>query len=160
MNKRIWPSILFLLFGTIFIYAQDPVFNTVKTELNRNFEVLKQQTVPAYYGFVRLDEMQAITTAASLGKLQSEAILNSPNRVMSIGLRVGDNNLDNSHEIRESGWGGSQGISVRGSYIPYEDNTRIIKNNIWLLLDDLYKEGVQNLRAGESQYGCQSRTGR
>ncbi|MDL2223682.1 hypothetical protein LJB92_00005, partial [Bacteroidales bacterium OttesenSCG-928-M06] len=143
MNKRFWVPFLFLFSGIISSYGQDIVFKTIKTELNRNFDVLKQQDIPAYYGFVRLDEVQAVSAVANLGKLQSEAIINSPNRILSSGLRIGDNKLDNSHEIRESGWGSSPGLSVSATYIPYEENTRLLKNNIWLLLDDLYKNGVQ-----------------
>lgn len=143
MIKRIWTPILFLLLGTFLSFAQDPLFNTIKTELDRNFEVLKNQPIPAYYGFVRLDQINSISTSANLGKLQSEAVLNSPYHVLSTCLRVGDYRLDNSHEIREAGWGGSQGIAVNANYIPFEVNEKVIKNNIWNQLDELYKEGVQ-----------------
>jgi predicted Zn-dependent protease len=143
MNKRFLIFLLYLSGGIFVSFAQDAVFNTIKTELNRNFEVLKDQPVPAYYGFVRLDEVQTLSTMASLGRLQSEATLNSPSRILTTCLRVGDYTLDNSHEIRESGWGGSAGVSVKGNYIPYEDNDKLLKNAIWLQLDELYKEGIQ-----------------
>lgn len=134
---------MFLFAGIIGCSGQDSVFNVIKTELNRNFEVLKNQPVPAYYGFVRLDEIQSISTKASLGHLQSRAMLHSPSRILSTCLRVGDYTLDNSHEIRESGWDDSQGINVKGDYIPYEENEKLLRTYIWLQLDELYKEGVQ-----------------
>ncbi|MDR0864412.1 MAG: hypothetical protein LBO74_05705 [Candidatus Symbiothrix sp.] len=143
MNKRTFNALLFLFMGTFLSFAQDPVFNTVKSELNRNFEVLKDQPIPAYYSFVRLDEVQSVGAMANLGRLQSPAILNSPTRTLTTCLRVGDYMLDNSHEIRESGWGNSQGVSMKGNYIPYEENDRLLKTNIWLQLDELYKEGIQ-----------------
>jgi predicted Zn-dependent protease len=143
MKKYPIFTFLFLFIGTFVCFGQDSVFNILKTELNRNFEVLKNQPVPAYYGFVRLDEMQTIYTMAELGNLQSKATLNSPSRVLSTCLRVGDYTLDNSHEIRESGWGNSQGIEVKGSYVPYEENEKVLKTQIWLQLDELYKEGIQ-----------------
>ncbi|MDR0683333.1 MAG: hypothetical protein LBG15_16065 [Dysgonamonadaceae bacterium] len=133
----------FLSIGTLGCFGQDSVFNIIKTELNRNFEVLKNQPIPAYYGFVRLDEVQSISTMAGLGHLQSKATFHSPSRILSACLRVGDYTLDNSHEIRENGWGDSQGINVKGNYIPYEENEKLLKTNIWLQLDELYKEGVQ-----------------
>ncbi|GHT76987.1 hypothetical protein AGMMS50262_16880 [Bacteroidia bacterium] len=143
MNKQYCIALLALVLGTFLSYGQDPVFNTLKTELNRNFEVLNKQPLPAYYAFVRLDEVQSINTAANLGKLQSPAILNSPSGILSTCLRVGDYRLDNSHEIRESGgWGGS-GVSVHGAYVPYEINNGVLKTQTWLQLDELYKQGVQ-----------------
>ncbi|MDR1527470.1 MAG: TldD/PmbA family protein [Dysgonamonadaceae bacterium] len=142
MNKHFLIALSFLFTGIAMSPAQDPVFNTVKTELNRNFKELSAQPIPAYYGFVRLDEVQAIHTSANLGRLQQEATLQSPSRIVTACLRVGDYTLDNSHELRESGGGGS-GIHVRGNYIPYEFNDRLLRNSIWLQLDELYKEGIQ-----------------
>ncbi|GHV58423.1 hypothetical protein FACS1894182_10690 [Bacteroidia bacterium] len=142
MNKHYLIFLSFLFAGIATGSSQDPVFNTVKTELNRNFEVLSAQPIPAYYSFVRLDEFQSIHTSANLGRLRNEATLNSPSRILTACVRVGDYTLDNSHELRESGWGGS-GANVRGSYITYEPNERLLRNSIWLQLDELYKEGIQ-----------------
>ncbi|MDR2682330.1 MAG: TldD/PmbA family protein [Dysgonamonadaceae bacterium] len=142
MNKHFLISLIFLLTGITTSAAQDPIFHAVKTELNRNFEVLSAQPVPAYYGFIRLDELQSIHTGANLGRLRQKATLNSPSRILTACLRVGDYTLDNSHELRESGGGGS-GASVQGTYLPYEENDRLLRNSIWLQLDELYKEGIQ-----------------
>jgi predicted Zn-dependent protease len=143
MKKYLFYAFLFLSTGTFACFGQDSVLNVLKTELNRNFEVLKNQPVPAYYGFVRLDEMQTVSTMAGLGHLQNKATLNSPTRILSTCLRVGDYTLDNSHEIRESGWGNSQGIEVKGNYVPCEENENLLKTQIWLQLDELYKNGIQ-----------------
>jgi predicted Zn-dependent protease/predicted DNA-binding protein len=143
MNKHFSIFLMVLSLGTFYAFGQDPVFNTLKTELTRNFDVLSKQPVPVYYSFVRLDEVQSVNTMAGLGRLQKEATLNSPSRMLTTCLRVGDYTLDNSHEIRESGWGGSQGVDVKGNYIPYEDNDKLLKNRIWLQLDELYKAGIQ-----------------
>jgi predicted Zn-dependent protease len=142
MIKRFLYSISLLFIGLCVCAAQDPSFETVKTELNRNFEVLKKQPIPAYYAFVRMDEIQGISTTANLGRLQSPATLNSPQRILTTCLRVGDHSLDNSHELRESG-GGARGAQVTGNYLPFEENTQLLKNQIWLQLDELYKNGVQ-----------------
>jgi len=143
MNKYFSISLLFLFVGTFSGTAQDSVFNTVKTELSRNFEVLSDQPIPAYYSFVRLDELQSISTSASMGRLKQSAILNAPVHILTACVRVGDHTLDNSHEIRGSGRGSSQGVNVTGNYIPYETNNRLLKNFIWLRLDELYKDGIQ-----------------
>jgi predicted Zn-dependent protease len=144
MNKRSYCAFLFLFVGTLLCCGRDAVFSIMKTELNRNFEILKNQPVPAYYGFVRLDEVQSISTMAGLGRLQSKAALNSPSRILTTCLRVGDYTLDNSHEIRETDYSGSsQGVDIKGDYLPYEENEKLLKTAIWLQLDELYKEGIQ-----------------
>ncbi|MDR2804823.1 MAG: hypothetical protein LBB85_04160 [Dysgonamonadaceae bacterium] len=142
MKKHFSIVFSFLFAGIVTSSAQDPVFNTVKNELNRNFKVLSAQPTPAYYGFVRLDELQSIHTNASLGRLKQAATLNSPSQIVTACLRVGNYTLDNSHELRESG-GGALGANVRGNYIPCEPNDRMLRHSIWKQMDELYKEGIQ-----------------
>lgn len=143
MNKRFIYLILFLLTGTFFSLAQDPVMKTMKSELNRNFEVLKEQDISTYYINLRLDESQSLSAVARLGRLQSPAIMASPDRVVTALMRVGDYQFDNSHEIRGSGYGSYSNLQVFGQYIPFEDNESILKKTIWLTLDELYKENIQ-----------------
>ena len=57
--------------GTFFCVGQDQVVSTLKTELNRNFDVLKNEPIPVYYISVRVDEIQSIGTLGRLGRLQS-----------------------------------------------------------------------------------------
>jgi predicted Zn-dependent protease len=143
MNKRILNALLFLTLGALSCFSQDPVFQIIKTELDRNFSVLKKEPIPAYYIYVRLDEMQSLSTMGRLGHLQSAAILNSPSRVLSSCLRVGSYESDNSHEIRESDYGSYRDVRVQAQYIPYEDNPHVLKTAIWSQLDDLYKDDIQ-----------------
>ncbi|MDL2241884.1 hypothetical protein LJB91_03145, partial [Bacteroidales bacterium OttesenSCG-928-L03] len=144
MTKHYFSLLLFLLMGTFFCVGQDEVVNTLKTELNRNFDVLKNEPIPAYYISVRVDEIQSLGTLGRLGRLQSPAVLNSPERILSTSMRVGDHNLDNSHEIRGSGWGGGyRNLRMSAEYVPYEDNAELLKTRLWLQLDELYKEDIQ-----------------
>jgi predicted Zn-dependent protease len=78
-----------------------------------------------------------------MGRLQTAPHLDSPTHILSSGLRVGDRNLDNSHEIRESGYGGNSGIQVSAEYVTIDNNPKILKNAIWLQLDELYKQDVR-----------------
>ena len=103
MNKHILVIFLCLLSGiSTKVLGQDPVFNTMKSELDRNFSILKTQPIPAYYIFLRMDEYQSMNCVGRLGRLQTAPQLDSPTHVLSSGLRVGDRNLDNTHEIRDS----------------------------------------------------------
>jgi predicted Zn-dependent protease len=111
--------------------------------MNRSFSILKGETVPVYYIFVRMDEMQSLNTLGRLGRLQSPAILNSPSRILSSCLRVGNYESDNSHEIRDSDYGSYRDVRVEAQYIPYEDNPQALRTALWLQLDELYKDDIQ-----------------
>jgi predicted Zn-dependent protease len=144
MNKYILVIFLCLLSGiSTKVLGQDPVFNTMKSELNRNFSVLKTQPVPVYYIFLRMDEYQSINCAGRLGRLQTAPRLETPTHVLSSGLRVGDRNLDNTHEIRESGQGSYKDVRIEADYVPIDNNPDVLKKTIWLQLDNLYKDDVQ-----------------
>jgi predicted Zn-dependent protease len=143
MNKRIFSALLFLFAGILFTFAQDPVFDVVKKEMNRSFSILKGEPIPVYYIYVRIDEMQSLNVMGRLGRLQSPAIVNSPSRVLSSCLRVGNYESDNSHEIRESDYGSYHDVRVEAQYLPYEDNPQTLKTALWLQLDELYKNDIQ-----------------
>jgi len=143
MNKRIFLLLLCFIAGIFVSRSQDAEFQTLKTELSRNFSVLKNQPIPAYYIYLRLDEIQTISCLGSMGRLQMAARDSSPTHVLSTCLRVGDPNLDNSHEIRDSGAGGYQDVRIGTDQVPYDNNPAVLKNAIWLALDDLYKQDIQ-----------------
>jgi len=144
MNKRIFLLLLCFITGIFVSRSQDAEFQTLKTELNRNFSVLKNQPIPAYYIYLRLDQIQTISCLGSMGRLQMAPRVSSPTHVLSACLRVGDRTLDNSHEIRDSGSGGGyQDVRIGTDQIPYDNNPAVLKNAIWLTLDDLYKQDAQ-----------------
>ncbi|MCL1934319.1 MAG: metallopeptidase TldD-related protein [Candidatus Azobacteroides sp.] len=143
MNKRIFVLLLCFVTGISISKSQDAEFQTLKTELDRNFSVLKDQPIPAYYIFLRLDEIQNLNCMGRMGHLQVAPRLGSPTHVLSAGLRVGDRNLDNSHEIRGSGYGGYQDVRIGTEQIPIDNNPTVLKNAIRLQLDELYKQDIQ-----------------
>ena len=143
MSKRILVLILCFVIGIFVSRSQDEVFQTLKTEMNRNFSVLKDQPIPAYYIFLRLDEIQTINCMGRMGRLQVAPRVGSPAYVLSTCMRVGDRNLDNSHEIRDSGYGGYQDVRIGTDQVPIDNNPAVLKNTIWLQLDDLYRQDVQ-----------------
>ena len=143
MNKRIFFLLLCLLTGSSVLKSQDAALQTLKTELNRNFTVLQNQPIPAYYIFLRLDEIQNLNCVGRMGRLQIASRLSAPTHVLSACMRVGDRNLDNSHEIRDSGYGGYQDVRVGTEQIPFDNNPAVLKNAIWLQLDNLYKQDAQ-----------------
>jgi len=143
MNKRIFFILLCFITGFSVSKSQDVVFKTLQTELDRNFSVLKNQPIPAYYIYLRLDEIQTLDCLGRMGRLQIAPRIGLPTHILSACLRVGDYSLDNSHEIRGSGYGGYQDIRISSEQIPYDNNPIVLKNSIRLQLDELYKQDVQ-----------------
>jgi len=143
MNKRIFVIVLCFISGIFISRSQDAVFHTLKTELNRNFTVLQSQPIPAYYIYLRLDEIQNLNCMGRMGRLQIAPRLSAPTHILSACMRVGDHNLDNSHEIRDSGYGSYQDVRIETEQIPIDNNPTVLKNAIWLQLDNLYKQDAQ-----------------
>jgi len=143
MNKRIFVLLVCFITGISVSKSQDAAFQTLKTELNRNFSVLKDQPIPAYYIYLRLDEVQTLSCLGRMGHLQVSPYLGSPSHILSACLRVGNQTLDNSHEIRGSGYGGYQDVRIGTERIPFDNNPAVLKNAIWLQLDELYKQDIQ-----------------
>ena len=143
MKKRIIIFLVCFIAGISVSRSQDAVFQTLKTELNRNFSVFKSQSIPAYYIYLRVDEIQTLNCMGRMGRLQVAPSLGSPTHVLSACMRVGDRNLDNSHEIRGSGYGGYQDVRIGTERIPVDNNPAVLKNAIWLQLDELYKQDAQ-----------------
>lgn len=133
--------LLILSFCSLSLFAEDPVFDLMKTELNRNFSILSKEVVPAYYIILRMDEARVVMCNARMGRLQSVVSEPIATRYLSSMTRVGDTNLDNTHEIREAGGGGN---AVWTDAVPVKEiNPKAIKMTIWALLDEQYKNAAK-----------------
>jgi hypothetical protein len=143
MNRHIILFLLCLIAGTGISRSQDAVFQTLKTELNRNFSVLKEQPIPVYYIYLRLDEIQSISCMGRMGRLQIAPRAGTPAHILTTSMRVGDRNLDNSREIRGAGYGGYQDMRIGSDQIPFDNNPAVLKNSIWMQLDELYGQNAQ-----------------
>ncbi|MDR0686300.1 MAG: hypothetical protein LBF79_02415 [Dysgonamonadaceae bacterium] len=141
MNRHFF-ILFFCITACISLKGQDTVFSILKSELDRNFSVLKEQPIPAYYVFLRLDEIRSVTCVGKLGRLQVKPNLNSPLHILSSCLRVGDHAIDNSHEIRY-GEGGYSNVQMEGEYVPVDNNPRVLRNAVWQQLDRLYKNNIR-----------------
>lgn len=120
-------------------YAEkDKLIEILEEELKREMEVLKKQEVPAYYIDYRVNEIHSVRINSFLGNITGKNSYKG--RILSIAVRVGDYELDNTHNIKDSYVPGSYGIS--NIYIPYEDNEESIKKTLWAYTDKAYKKAV------------------
>ncbi|MDR1887215.1 MAG: TldD/PmbA family protein [Prevotellaceae bacterium] len=118
--------------------SQDRFIEILKTELNRNFTVLKDNPVPAYYVSYRVQDMQTHNISASFGKL----LYNSNprhQRLFNVDVRVGDYEMDNTREIK----GGNMSNNYSNNDLVLEDNPAAIQKALWRNTDQVYKDAVK-----------------
>jgi predicted Zn-dependent protease len=135
--RKITLFLLFALFSRI-AFTQDQFIDILKTELNRNFTVLKDNSVPAYYLSYRVQDMQSHNVVASFGKL----LYNSNprhQRLFNIDVRVGDYEMDNTREIK----GGGRSNSYSTNALVLDDNPVAIQKMLWRVTDQTYKDAVK-----------------
>ena len=120
----------------------DPILQTLDEELKRAFDVLKQKGNPTpYFIGYSVSEMESVDIDASLGALRSSQT--SLTRLLDIDVRVGDYQLDNTHQIR-----GQRGTTSGPSFsypvlMPVDNDIDALKSVIWLETDQKYKAAVE-----------------
>jgi predicted Zn-dependent protease len=129
--------LLFVLFSQT-AFAQDKLIDILKTELDRNFTVLKDNSVPAYYVSYRVQDMQTHNLRASFGKLLYNSNLRHQ-RLFNIDVRVGDYEMDNTREIK----GGNRYNDYSNNALAVEDNPVAIQKTLWRVTDQVYKDAVK-----------------
>jgi predicted Zn-dependent protease len=153
MNKQFLTiAMAFFALGATPVYAQktqsDDVDRAMHDEMQRSMKDLHLESVggPYYiaYKIVDADRTQA---HASFGDLISSS--ESRNRVLSVTVRVGSYELDNSNF--NSGIGGIiEMLGELGSgsnVLPLDDNYDELRRKLWLATDAAYKKAVEDLSA-------------
>src|SRR3954454_13659135 len=74
------------------------VLGILQTELQRNYQVLRKESVPAYFIGYTLHDERNTSVVASDGALQRSD--EQRGRFATVEVRVGDYALDNTHPIR------------------------------------------------------------
>ncbi|MCK4858097.1 MAG: peptidase U62, partial [candidate division Zixibacteria bacterium] len=136
------PLLLVMLVAAANLYGADasPLLSAMKTELDRSFAALQYaEEVPMYYLSYHVTDTDKLDLAASYGALTTDS--RSHDRILGIDCRVGDYQLDNTHEIRgeyDFSFGG--GSSPR---LPLTDDEIAIRTVIWHATDKAYKDAQE-----------------
>lgn len=132
-------SLILLLVGSP-IEAQERVLvRAMKDELTRTMEKLQLEGMQKpYFVAYWVHETRTMGVAASLGGLLNRGE-SSANRLLSVEVRVGDHNLDNTRFFDLSGGGPGFG-SIRG--LPLADDYKELRRQIWLATDSAYKQAL------------------
>lgn len=142
--------ILFLLIFVSPAKAQEDIFlKSLQEELNREYEVLKKNNPPVYYLSYRAEETKEFSLESTLGYLNGDNATHL--RKVSIQIRVGSPEMDNTHEIKGAEY--SSSMFMQPELLPIENNEEVIKKELWRITHkELAKalERYQMVKANES----------
>jgi hypothetical protein len=119
-----------------------PVSQALEQEMKRAFETLKQKGNPApYFLSYSVRENESADIEASLGALRTSE--KSHSRLLDIDVRVGDYDLDNTHQIRGQRGGNNAQAFSYPVLMPVDNNVDALRSVIWLETDRKYKAAVE-----------------
>jgi len=124
-----------LFLATISGYSKDVLLDTMRSELDRNFNILKKQDPPVYYLSYYVNDDTSYYIAASLGDILANDF--SRLRKLDVDARAGSRRLDNTHEFKDSN---EDALSLSTYNIPIEDNPAALKNVLWRVTQDEAKK--------------------
>jgi TldD protein len=116
-----------------------PLFDAMKTELDRSMKKLGDLDPPAYYIGYTLTESQRSTVSGSNGALlQSEE---NRSRWLEVSVRTGSYDLDNTHKVdgKQLPNGGP------GTSAPLDNDPDVLRRAIWLETDKQYRAAAEDL---------------
>ncbi|HYO82729.1 MAG TPA: metallopeptidase TldD-related protein [Bryobacteraceae bacterium] len=134
------PRFVVLVLASGCLFGQtSPLLEVMRSELDRNFKILKEKADPAPY-FVQYGvvEQQSRTWSATLGALQRHGA--SHNRVLDVSVRTGSPEFDNYRTV-----GGDRPGFASATLLPIEDKPDDIRRRLWLETDRTWRRASQRL---------------
>src|SRR5512146_1734025 len=142
MKRALIIFTLLIFAATSFAWADDDVvMKAMRDELARSMSQLRLEKLDRpYFIAYRVDESAVTTVSATLGDLTGSNSYRS--RYLTIQLRVGDYNVDNTNFFSPAAFARSSGANLS-----LDDNYGQIRRDIWLATDAQYKEANSALSA-------------
>lgn len=139
---------LWLLLGPHVLFAQqqqtDAVVATMRQELDRSMQDLKNAPVPPYFLSYELTDNRAVNVSASFGTLISAS--DKTTRVLDVDLRVGDYNLDSTHPLRQDTFSEPLQDFEQGRKIPLDNDPLALRVALWQATEGHYRRAVERLQ--------------
>lgn len=147
MLRIIGVILLAMLGGPAGARAQDDiVLKAMHDEMARTMKQLQLENLQKpYYVEYEIRDINGTTVSATLGALTSSD--QNYRRILTVKVRVGDYNLDNTNFVSMSGMARAGVVRSFGNTVqlPLEDDYKEIRRQIWLATDGAYKKAVQDL---------------
>lgn len=142
-----WLAAALLLGSAPVFGADDEVMRAMRDELARSMRKLQLENLDKpYFVAYRVVEMRYCGITASFGALTQsgscEVSGQARNRGLSVEVRVGDYNRDNSNFFAPMTTGGVVRLGPAGVTMPVDDNYDEIRRQLWLATDSAYKTAL------------------
>lgn len=122
--------------------ARDVVLQSLEDELRRSKQALDQKgDPPPYYLSYYAADTRTTFITASFGALRNSQSTRA--RVLDVEVRVGNYELDSTHQQR--GQGGGHRFPSAPVSLPVEDDPHALRSVIWLETDRKYRDAVERL---------------
>jgi TldD protein len=122
--------------------APSAVVQALEQEMKRAFDLLKQKGDPApYFIGYSVRENESVDLEASLGALRTSQ--KDRSRLLDIDLRVGNYDLDNTHQIRGQRGNNNGSAFSYPVLMPIDNDVDALRSVIWIETDRKYKAAVE-----------------
>lgn len=130
-----------ILYLPVMLFAHDRLVDLLVEEMNREMMVLQTQETPPYYISYTVSDVHSTAVSASFGALTNSR--SSDRRLLLVIVRVGDYQLDNTHELRGDPL--SRMTSRMGGFVqmPQEENPDAIRAVLWQETNREYRQAVE-----------------
>ncbi len=129
MKKPILLMFFFLSLCVLFAEnTNNELINILSSEIERQMSELKNEEIPPYYLSYRVNEVTSIRIDATFGNLTGSR--ESTKRTLYVEVRVGSNEQDNTHELRDdySSWMDYFQFGVK---LPLTNDPDAIRQTLW-----------------------------
>ncbi len=116
------------------------VLGVMAAELDRSIDILSEESTPLYFLSYEITEAARVSLVASFGAVSGNS--RSESHILDIDLRVGNEDLDNTHPVR-----GGRGAGFRRrsrTEVPVSD-PEALRNALWLETDRSYRQATEQL---------------
>ena len=122
--------------------AANPLLDLLRSELQRNLDVLKKEPVAPYFASYTVHDSRDVQMVAAFGGLQRSDDVRS--RSGTVEVRVGDYTLDSTHPLR-SGQTSAAPRPPGRVRLPLTDDDGPTRAALWRVTDRAFKQAVEAL---------------
>lgn len=147
--RRIIIPLIILFINTLTLLGSDVqvVLLSLKKEISRFMEELKEQQYPPYYIGYQVSDIQSLNIVGTFGNILTSKF--EEKRFLDIDLRVGNYQLDNSH--RSFSGRGFTFSNFGSKELPLDADENAIRSAIWIATENAYSSAVKNYQNVLSQ---------
>ena len=146
-RASIFPHLFLLALTLPGASAQESVLKrAMRDELSRSMEKLQlAESARPYFISYSVRDHSIVQVTATLGAIVTRREM--PQRLLSVELRVGDPDFDNTNFLGEPDFSLGSALGTAGfpTLLPMEDNYDELRRKIWLATDNSYKQALDHL---------------